>query len=75
MAFNPKRKDGSYVDDETAPTTRMDARVVNVVRCLVEMEKAEIHRKREYSDTYASMEETGTSQLIGNDRELVKRWS
>lgn len=75
LGCDPKREDGSFVGGKIMSIAGLDAWVATVAKRLVEREKREGQRQKEYANTFERMLATETRQVIGNSGEFVKHWS
>lgn len=74
-SYDPKMKNGGYVEKTIISITTVDASVENLGRCLLEKEKRGGHCPKWYGEKYGRSVETAIKQLIGNVRESLKPWS
>lgn len=64
LQYNPKRKNGSYVEGILMSITKLGDWVATMVRYLPEREKLGGHRQGEYYDTYGIMVYTAKNQIV-----------
>lgn len=60
VGYDPKRKNGRYVERSIMRTARLDSWMVTVIRCLAENKKHGSYRRKEHADTHGGMVEAAT---------------